>query len=152
MVSPERHIAAMEKVNALVNVRERTIKEVRERLRRCDFSSEEIDDAIETALRVNLINEERYARAFIKGKTHSGWGRGKILRRLQESDIPEHVIQSCESEFSSGNEEYLMALRVLEKRSTHSKNPYATYMRRLINKGYSYEISQRAVSEHLSLQ
>ena len=60
----------MEKINALIAVRERNLKEVRERLSSSGFTPEEIDDALETAVRVNLINEERYARAFIRGKVH----------------------------------------------------------------------------------
>jgi len=49
----------MEKINALIAVRERNLKEVRERLSSSGFTPEEIDDALETAVRVNLINEER---------------------------------------------------------------------------------------------
>ena len=80
MVTSQRHSEAMEKINVLVGVRERSVKEVRERLASCDFTHEEVEDAIETAVRVNLINEERYTRAFIRGKTHSGWGRVRFSR------------------------------------------------------------------------
>lgn len=152
MVSPQQHVAAMERINALVNVRERNVQEVQERLRRYGFTPEEVDDAVETALRVNLINEERYARAFIKGKTRSGWGRHKILQRLRACNIPESVIEDCASEFSTVQEEYERALRELAKRRATSKDPYATYMRRLIGKGFSYDVSLRAVKEHLSFQ
>lgn len=152
MVSPERHSEAMEKINVLVGVRERTAKEVRERLAKCGFTSEEVEDAVETALRVNLINEERYARAFIRGKTHSGWGRVKITARLAANGVDEEIIASCADEFSSTQDEYEVAMAELSKRAANSKNPYATYMRRLVGRGFSYELSTRVVRDFLAMQ
>ena len=42
MVTSKRHSEAMEKINVLVGVRERSVKEVRERLASCDFTHEEV--------------------------------------------------------------------------------------------------------------
>lgn len=140
----------MEKINALVGVRERTVKEIRDRLATCGFTSEEIDDAVASALRVNLINEERYARAFIRGKTHSGWGRVKITARLVANGVDEETIALCADEFSSPHDEYDMALAELSKRSANSRDPYATYMRRLLGRGFSYELSTRVVRDFLA--
>lgn len=136
----------------LVGVRERTAKEVRERLAKCGFTSEEVEDAVETALRVNLINEERYARAFIRGKTHSGWGRVKITARLVANGVDEETIALCADEFCSTQDEYEVAMAELSKRAANSKNPHATYMRRLLGRGFSYELSARAVRDFLALQ
>lgn len=152
MVSASRHIEAMEKINALINVRERTIKETRERLEKYGFDEEEIEDAVETALRVGLINEERFTRMFIQGKTHSGWGKRKIVSRLHAAGIGQETIELCSDEFASKEDEYQSALRELSKRSSRSSNPYASYMRRLVGKGYSQDIASRAVKEYLSQQ
>ncbi len=140
----------MEKINALIAVRERNLKEVRERLSSSGFTPEEIDDALETAVRVNLINEERYARAFIRGKVHSGWGRVKNRRPLacKRHWRGDHSVL-CR-ELGSPDDEYRSALLELSKRSTTSKNPYATYMRRLLSRGYSYDLATRVVRDYLS--
>lgn len=146
----QRHIAVMDKITTLSNVRERSRKETRERLARSGFSEEEIQDGIETALRVGLISDERYARSFIRGKVHAGWGRDKIERRLEECGVDSAVIAACQNEFASPEEEYERALHELEKRSCHAADPYASYMRRLLGKGYSHEVSRRAVHDYLS--
>lgn len=140
----------MEKINTLVGVRERTVKEIRDRLATCGFTPEEIDDAVVSALRVNLINEERYARAFIRGKTHSGWGRVKITARLMANGVDEETIALCADEFSSPHDEYETALAELSKRRANSRDPYATYMRRLLGRGFSYELSTRVVRDFLA--
>lgn len=150
MVSYERHIEAMDKINSLLAVRERTVKEVKERLSGCGFDQEEVDDAVESALRVGLIDEERYARAFIRGKAHAGWGKLKIVNRLKESGVGDETISSCEDEFNSSDAEYESALLALKKREARSSDPYATYMRRLVNKGFSFDLASRVVKDHLS--
>lgn len=140
----------MEKINALLNVRERCVKETRERLARCGFDQEEIDDAVSSALRVGLIDEERFARAFIRGKAHSGWGRLKIVRQLHQKGIPDEVIQACADDFPSSDMEYEAAMHELSKRPARSSNPYASYMRRLVSKGYSHELSARVTKDFLA--
>lgn len=149
MVSPQRHNEAMERINTLVNTRERCIKELRERLAKAGFNEEEIEDALQAALRVNLVNEERYARALIRGKSALGWGRAKVLQRLHQDKIPDCVIEVCEDDFPSEQQEYDTAMRVLSKRSARSRNPYSTYMRRLVSRGFSFDLSKRVVSDFL---
>ena len=60
------------------------------------------------------------------------------------------VISACQNEFASPEEEYERALYELEKRSCHAADPYVSYMRRLLGKGYSHEVSRRAVHDYLS--
>ncbi len=56
------------------------------------------------------VNEERYARAFIRGKVHSGWGRVKIVARLRANGIGEETIASCADHLGSPDDEYRSAL------------------------------------------
>ncbi len=150
MVSQERHIAAMDRIAALVNVRERCVFEVRERLKKAEFTEEEIDDAIQSALRCDLVNEERFVRAYIRGKSNCGWGRVRILRNLRSNKISEDLIALCEEEFPSEEAAYARALHELQRKPSHAADKYSSYLRRLVNKGYPMEVAQRAVKEHLS--
>jgi regulatory protein len=142
----------MEKIASLIAVRERSIIETHERLGKSGFTPEEADDAVATALRVGLINEERYTRAFIRGKAHSGWGKQKIIQRLHASGVDDETIRLCEDEFSSPDQEYEQAKNEIAKRPARSNDPYATYMRRLIGKGYSRDIATRVVKDFLAEQ
>ena len=150
MVTAERHIEAMERVNGLVSVRERNCAEVRSRLLRYGFTEEEADDAVQASVRCGLVSEERYTRAFMRGKASLGWGRDKILARLRQDGIPDALIDACADEMPSGEEEYERALHELERRPTHSSNPYASLMRRLVGKGYPYDVAKRAVKDFLA--
>ncbi len=145
-----RHAEAMEKVHALVSVRERCAKELRERLVRCGFSEQEAAEAVDAAQRCGLFSNERYASALIRGKTRAGWGREKILARLREMHISEATIELCAADFASPAEERARAMADLESHPSRSANPQASLMRRLVNKGYSFGLSREVVAEFLA--
>ena len=143
----EEHFQAMQKIQALICVRERCEKELYDRLIACEFSPKVAKDAVSSALSCGLVSNERYASAFIRGKTSKGWGRVKIISRLHENGITDDVIDSCKADFASYDQELDRALQEIRMHPSHSKKPHASLMRRLINKGYSYEIAQAAVDE-----
>lgn len=145
-----RRAEAMEKVHALVGVRERCGKELRERLVRCGFTDSEAAEAVDAAQRCGLVSDERYASALIRGKTRAGWGREKILARLREMRISEATIESCAEDFATPEEERVRAMADLETHPCRSANPRASLVRRLVGKGYSFGLSREVVSEFLA--
>ena len=144
------HCRAMDKIAALLNVRERTAKECKCRLVEAGFEEHVACEAVDRALACGLIDEHRYAASLIKGKVRQGWGKKKILMRLQEDGVSTDTIQACSGYFATPQEEYERALYELEKRSVNSKNPRATLTRRLLQKGYAAELVNRAVSDFMS--
>ena len=149
MDTGRRHTELMDKIGSLVGVRERTCKELRGRLARLGYSADEVDEALAVALRVGLVDERRYALSYIRGKAHAGWGRAKIIAGLKESGVPDEIIEACGESFPNDDEELERALRELQRRSTSASDPYAALMRRLVGKGYSYEVARQAVNLHL---
>ena len=139
----------MDAIATLVAVRERTAKEVAERLCKRGFTEQETNEALEEAMRCGLIDEERYTRAYIRGKTALGWGRLKIKQKLEEAGISDELVSICEEEFADEAEELAGAKRILMHAHTQSANPSAAYIRKLMNKGYSYDTAFKAVREHL---
>ncbi len=145
----ESHLKAMDKIHSLVCVRERTRKECYERLLSNEFQPDVARKAVVRAVECGLIDEERYAAAFIRGKVNSGWGQGRIVRQLEENGVDSTTVQSCAYLFPRPEEEYSRAYHELEKHPARSKNPRATYLRRLAQKGFSSDISIRAVNDFL---
>lgn len=143
--SSTAHVELMDKIAALVGVRERTCKELRERLIRQGSEPAAVDEALEAAVRVGLVDERRYALAYIRGKSRAGWGRAKIAARLAAAGVPDSVVEECADAFPGPEDELEQALRELSRRPTRSSNPYGALMRRLVGKGYSVELARRAV-------
>lgn len=145
----QEHNKAMDKIAALVRVRERTPKELLRRLGEVGFSESTAREAVESAVRCGLVDEERYAAALIRGKVNQGWGRAKIMARLREDGVSPAAIERCSGYFATPQQEYERALYELGKRSVRSKNPRATLTRRLVQKGYAPELANRAVDEFM---
>lgn len=143
------HLKAMDKIHAWVCVRERTRKECYKRLVELDYEPDVAARAVERAVECGLIDEVRYTSAYIKGKVRAGWGRGRIVHSLEENGISQDVISECAEFFATPHEEYERALKEIDRRPARSKNPKATYVRRLLQKGYAQDIALRAVNEYL---
>ena len=149
MEEAKRHADAMDKIHGWVCVRERTPKEVRERLIQAGFTADEADEAADAAVRCGLVSEERFASAFIRGKVNSNWGPARIRAALHEHGVSDAVIDECRDLFPNADEEYESAMRVCASKAVHSKDPYATLMRRLVGKGYSSDLAHRVVCDFL---
>lgn len=151
MIDTLRHTQAMDKIADLVNVRERTCREVTERLLECGFSHEEAEEAVASAVRCGMVDEERFVRSFVRGKVSLGWGERKIADRLARAGIDASVIERCADEFPGPDEQYDMALRELSRKPfPSSRDPRSSLARRLVNKGYAPELALRATDEFLS--
>lgn len=73
---------------------ERTLKEVRQRLREWDLPDEEAEPIIQELIAQNYLNEERFARAFAGGKFRvKKWGRLKIRQEMKLKGLANDLIQ-----------------------------------------------------------
>lgn len=140
----------MKKVARLVSVRERSEAELSDRLARCGFSPEETREAVETSVRIGLVDDRRFTSAFIRGKALSGWGRARIVAGLRRAGVDEETIESCSDDFPTPDQELENARREVLKRPVRSKDPYASLMRRLVSKGYAPTLANRVVREFLA--
>lgn len=75
---------------------ERCVKDVRDKLMTHDLPQEERDSILAYLLDNRLVNDERYARSFVKGKIHqSGWGLNKIRFHLTRKGIDKELIDAA---------------------------------------------------------
>lgn len=148
--SSAEHSKAMDKIAALVKVRERTPNECLARLTQAGFEDDIARHAVERAVECGLVDEQRYAAALVKGKVNQGWGRRKIMMRLEADGVSVAAIEACCDLFPNEQLEYERAMHELGKKSVRSKNPRATLVRRLIQKGYGQDLAVRAVDDFMS--
>jgi regulatory protein len=96
---------------------ERTLKEVRQRLREWELTEDEIAPIIAELTAQNYLNEERFARAFAGGKFRvKKWGRLKIRQEMKLKGLSNDLIQKGLSEIDG--DDYEETLRdLLEKKA-----------------------------------
>ena len=81
---------------------------------------------LDILLKENFINEERYAKAFVKDKfNYNKWGKIKIVSHLKAKQIPAATIAAALDAID--NDEYIGAIEALlksHKKTIKAKNDY----------------------------
>ena len=75
---------------------ERCVKDVSDKLRTFDIPEEEKTKILDYLLDNRFVNDERYAKAFVRGKVNqSGWGVNKIRFHLVQKGIDKDLIDEA---------------------------------------------------------
>lgn len=133
---------AYKKIQRLVSVSERSTKGLRERLDRDGFSPESIEEALGRAVSYGIVDDRRYAEAYVRSKLRAGKGRRGIESELRDLGIdPDEIDEWTESE---SEDEVARALELLNRKPPTAKNKRDAAYRRLVSKGYSASAAQSA--------
>lgn len=132
---------------------ERCHSEVRNKLYELGFHTETVELQIAELIQNGILNEERYARNFARGKFRMlHWGREKIKIALKQKKISDFCIKKGLSEINT--DDYEMTLNKLANkkynevkhdRSIPSRK--AKLYRYLIQKGYERDMVLDAINE-----
>ena len=75
---------------------ERCVKDVRDKLKTFDIPEEDKTKILDYLLDNRFVNDERYAKAFVRGKVNqSGWGINKIRFHLIQKGIDKDIIEDA---------------------------------------------------------
>lgn len=75
---------------------ERCVKDVRDKLKTFDIPQEEKDKILDYLLDNRFVNDERFAKSFVRGKINqSGWGVNKIRFHLIQKGIDKETIDEA---------------------------------------------------------
>lgn len=123
---------------------ERCSFDVEARLRKAEVDEEAIALMMQRLIDEGFINDERYARAFVRDKTSlQGWGPVKIRQQLSMKHIPTAAINAAMDElpddtFVSELERFLLR----RDASLHDDDPNKRaqkLIRAALSRGYSYD-------------
>ena len=75
---------------------ERCVKDVRDKLKTFDLPQEGKDKILDYLLDNRFVNDERFAKSFVRGKVNqSGWGVNKIRFHLMQKGIAKDIIDEA---------------------------------------------------------
>lgn len=106
---------ATKKLESYCAYQERCHKEVTSKLREMRMISEAIDQIVTHLIQENYLNEERFSRAYARGKFNiKKWGRNRIVNELKFRGISKYNIKSALQEIS--DDDYFITLDKLAKK------------------------------------
>ena len=133
----------LNKARQYCSFQERCIFDMTMKLQEWKVSPGKIEKIIESLLKDEYLNEERYARLFAGGKFRQNkWGKNKIIHEMEKKKIPELYIQIGLEEIDE--KEYFDALKeMLSKKSRQipDANPEKRKQKLIsfgLQKGYHY--------------
>ena len=92
-LSPDQVLDKMAKFCAY---QERCIKDVKDKLKTYDIAEEEKNKILDYLLDNRFVNDERFAKSFVRGKVNqSGWGVNKIRFHLIQKGIDKDIIEEA---------------------------------------------------------
>jgi regulatory protein len=116
-----------------------------EKMRRWEMSDEAQARVMQRLVSERYVDDERYARAFVKDKIHyNKWGRRKVQQGLWMKRIDEDIQQTVLDEID--DEEYLHVLRPLLKQKSKSIKAENDYERNqklvkfALGRGFTFDI------------
>ncbi|RYD53397.1 MAG: RecX family transcriptional regulator [Sphingobacteriales bacterium] len=128
------------------NYQERCHQDVRTKLFELGADREYGDELIAELIESNLLNEERFAQSYCRGKfSLKKWGRSKIRMHLKQKKVSDYCIRKGLAEINT--EDYEKTLRSLCEKGLekYSKEPQA-WMRNakitqyLMSRGYETDL------------
>ena len=141
----EEETKAFKKILKLASIREQASKKLHERLIKDGFSEQAVSNALGRAIEAHIVDDARYAEAFMRTQLAQGKGRRGIHRALEQLDIDspsEETWQLAYEQF--GNDELKRAIALLNRKPPRSKNLREGAYRKLIQKGYSGDVATSA--------
>ncbi len=135
------------------NYQERSHRNVQDKLYQLGCNASEVGQLIADLIENDLLNEERFARSFARGKFRlKHWGRKKIVQQLRYHNISDYCIRKAISEIEDA--EYFASLKKraerkldeLSKERNHIAQKAKLY-RYLLQKGYETDIISSVYEE-----
>ena len=125
-------------------------QEMRDKMKRWEMAPEVQERVIARLIKERYIDDERYARAFVKDKIrYNKWGRRKVQQGLWIKHIDDDIQQRVLSEVD--DTEYLAVLKPLLKqkaKSIKAENDYELtrkLVRFALGRGFTYDIIRQCL-------
>ena len=94
--SPLTPDQVLDKMAKYCAYQERCVKDVSDKLKTFDIPQEAKDEILAYLLDNRFVNDERFARSFVRGKVNqSGWGLNKIRFHLVQKGIDRDIIDEA---------------------------------------------------------
>jgi len=143
---------ALQKLMHFCAYRDRSQKEVETKLDEMRMIPEAKEKIIITLMQENFLNEERFARSFVRGKFRiKKWGRIKITQELKKKEISSPIIKLGLSEIKESD--YRTTLYELAEKKLNLINEPNSFKKKgkladhLLRKGYESSLVFDCVNE-----
>lgn len=147
-MSEEEKLRAKKKAMSLLQHNDRTEWELRDKLKRAEFSDEAIDEAIEYVRSFHYIDDKRYAVRFVE-IYHTSRSKKRLWQDLMKRHVPEEYISLALEQLEDGDSEALQ--REIEKLTRYKEELTYEEKQKITAKLYRKGFSVNDIRRQLEL-
>lgn len=120
---------------------------MRKKLEGAGFSQDAIEFAMEKAIRVGAIDDNRYAECLVRSNSISGKGMEFAKKEIAQLGLHIEDLEAYQEYMANGEDAQIeAAVDLLTRHPSRAKDKRSAALRKLINKGYSMPIASRAAA------
>ena len=135
----------------LLEYRERSEQEIKERMARKNYNERLIKSTIKSLKNHNLVNDRRFARMWAESCLRRSYGRWKVQSDLNKKGIDEEIVEEVLRESYSKVDEVQIALALIQKKWPFLKEEKNTLLRRvsdfLKRRGFPFEVIAEVIRQ-----
>lgn len=131
---------------SFLKTRERSKKEIRDKLKSKEYSENSIEKVLEKLERLNIVDDKRFAEMFVRDRMKlKPKGKRVLSLELAQKGIDKDIIEEVLDEMLGGDNELELAKRVLEKANKkysglEEREQKDKIIKYLLSKGFSWDI------------
>jgi len=142
-LAAEERPLAKERALQLIGYRERSAHELKTKLRDAGFPANVAAEVVARYVEVELVDDERFANAWVRSRRSAGYGDRKILRELVDRGVDPALASAALEDEDDGEIE--RAVDALRGRRPRDYADSQRLIKRLISRGFSLSAARAAV-------
>lgn len=135
----------------LLEYRERSEQEIKERMARKNYNERSIKSTIKFLKNHNLVNDRRFARMWAESCLRRSYGRWKVQSDLNKKGIDREIVEEVLRESYSKVDEVQIALALIQKKWPFLKQEKDALLRRvsdfLKRRGFPFEVIAEVIRQ-----
>lgn len=141
--------AALARVYRSLAASEQSSHKLRRKMESEGYPSDSIEYALERAMTIGALDDERYCNMLVRSTLNQGKGVQKCLKEIESLNIDPMQLESYIEYLNNDDfSEIDRALDFLERHPTKAKDIRGSAFRKLVSKGFSFEIASKASEEY----
>lgn len=148
MIEAAEPEAAMNRALRLLAHRERSTAELASRLAEDGYPVPVVESVTSRLAGYGYLDDARFVLAYVCSKRNSGWGRDRVVRALSEQGVQPEVSDPIVDSQLPETSEVDRACEVIAALDVADRKAYEKGLRRLVSRGYSYEVARAALQRH----
>ncbi|MEI7814311.1 MAG: regulatory protein RecX [Coriobacteriia bacterium] len=137
---------ARERALQLLGYRERSVSELRQRLLDNGYPTLLVDAVVARFCEVELVDDRRFASAWVRSRASAGYGRRRIQRELAQKGVTDELAEAALNDELAGDE-LSRAQDALRGRRPRDPKDRERLVRRLVSRGFELRVALDAVAE-----